>query len=286
MTIAVTAATGQLGQLVVSALLERGVPAAEVVAVGRNPEKLAPLAASGVQTRVADYAEPATLVAALAGVDRVLLISSPEVGQRLPQHLNVVAAAKEAGVSLLAYTSVVKADTSSLGLAADHLATERAIAESGLPYSFLRNGWYTENYTGQIATQVQHGAILGSTGDALVSPATRADFAEAAAAVLTSDEPADVYELGGRAVTMDDIAAAVTEVTGTQVVYTDLPADAYGKVLTDAGVPAPFVDMLVNAEQGAARGDLHVPADALEQLIGRPATSVTDAVRAAAATLN
>ncbi|MFC6154542.1 SDR family oxidoreductase [Nocardioides yefusunii] len=286
MRIAVTGATGQLGRLVVDALVEKhGFAASDVVVIGRNPQKLAELAPIGVQTHVAEYSDKEALVAAFHGVDRLLLISGSEVGQRIAQHTNVVEAAKEAGVGFIAYTSLANVENSMLSLAVEHRATEELILASGLAHTFLRNGWYTENYTGQLATQLEHGAILGATGDAKVSPATRQDFAEAAAAVLVAKEPAEVYELGGHAVTMPEIAAAVTDVTGTEVVYTDLSAEAYAQVLADSGVPAPFVDVLVSSEQGAAQGDLFVASDDLEQLIGRVPTSIHDAVRAAAAQL-
>lgn len=283
MTIAITAATGQLGRLVVDALIERGVPASDVVALGRNPEKLATLEPLGVQTRVADHSDPAALSAALHDVDRVLLISGNVPGARLEHHLNVVAAAKNADVDLIAYTSITNADLSGMKLAAEHVATEEAIVASGLAHSFLRNGWYLENYTDQLSTQLEHGAVLGSAGEGRVSAATRADFAAAAAAVLTSDAPEKVYELGGEAFTLDEYAAAVTEVTGTQVVYRDLPPEAYVEVLVGAGVPAPFADILADSDLGVARDALFVEPDALVTLIGRPATSVTEAVRAAQA---
>ncbi len=282
MTIAITGATGQLGRLVVDALLARGVEAADIVAVGRNPERLADLSDLGVDTRAADYGDPASLTAAFDGVDKALLISSSEVGNRVAGHLNVLAAAKAAEVDLLAYTSIANADSSGLGLAADHLATERAIGESGLRHSLLRNGWYIENYTAQLATQLEHGAVLSATGTGRVSAATRADFADAAAAVLLAESPAQTYELGGPAFSLDEYAATVSEVTGATVTHQALPAEAYGEALTSAGVPAPYVEMLVDSDLGLARGDLLVEGDDLATLIGRPATPLADAVRAVA----
>ncbi|WP_371814177.1 NmrA family NAD(P)-binding protein [Phycicoccus sp. HDW14] len=198
MTIVVTGATGQLGHLVVEALLRRGADPADVVATGRDLTKVADLAARGVRTVAADYADPESLRAAFEGADRVLLVSGSEVGQRLPQHTNVVAAAKAAGVGLLAYTSIANAETSGVQLAAEHVATEQVIRDSGLPWVFLRNSWYLENYTPQVPTYLEHGAVLGAAADGRISAATRADYADAAAAVLLDAEATGgtVHELG------------------------------------------------------------------------------------------
>lgn len=282
MTLVVTGATGHLGRLVVDSLLERGVPAADIVATGRDVSRLSDLEARGVQVRRADYTDRASLDAALAGADRVLLVSSSEVGQRAAQHQNVIDAASAAGVGLLAYTSISNADRSEMALAAEHLVTERAIAASGLPHTFLRNSWYTENYTGQLATYAEHGTVLGAAGDGQVSAATRADYAAAAAAALLLDEPKPVYELGGAAFTLGELAATVGDVLATTVSYTDVPAEELTKVLVGAGLPEPYAAVLADADLGLKRGDLFVPADDLETLLGRPATPLADAVRAAA----
>ncbi len=282
MTLVVTGATGHLGRLVVDSLLERGVPAADIVATGRDVSRLSDLEARGVQVRRADYTDRASLDAALAGADRVLLVSSSEVGQRAAQHQNVIDAASAAGVGLLAYTSISNADRSEMALAAEHLVTERAIAASGLPHTFLRNSWYTENYTGQLATYAEHGTVLGAAGDGQVSAATRADYAAAAAAGLLLAEPKPVYELGGAAFTLGELAATVGDVLATTVSYTDVPAEELTKVLVGAGLPEPYAAVLADADLGLKRGDLFVPADDLETLLGRPATPLADAVRAAA----
>jgi NAD(P)H dehydrogenase (quinone) len=281
MTIAVTGATGHLGRLSIEALLARDVPASEIVAIGRSADRLAALAPLGVQTRVADYTDPAALAAAFAGVDRVLLVSSSEVGQRLPQHLNAITAAQAAGVALLVYTSIANVTTGSMALASEHLATEQAITESGLAHVFLRNGWYIENYTDQLPVQLQHGTVLGAAGEGRVSAATRADYAAAAAAVLVAEEPREAYELGGAAFTLPEYAATVTEVSGTSVGYTDLPAADYAQALVGAGVPQPFAEILADSDLGLGRGDLYVDSGDLAALIGRPATPLADAVRAA-----
>lgn len=282
MSLVVTGATGQLGRLVVTSLLAKGVPADQVVALGRDEQRLAGLAALGVTTRRVDYADAAALAGALAGADRVLLISGSEVGQRLPQHQNVIAAAKAAGVGLLAYTSIANAATSGLALAAEHQATEEAIVASGLPHTFLRNSWYTENYTGQLATYAEHDTVLGAAGDGRVSAATRADLAEAAAAALLLDQPKEVYELGGEAFSLKELAATVGDVLGKDVTYTDLPADGLTEVLVGAGLPEPYAAILADADLGLGRGELYVDPTDLEELLGRPATSLADALRAAA----
>ena len=283
MNIVVTGATGHLGRLAVEALLRRGVPAAQITATGRRTETLADLEERGVTVRRADYTDPASLNAAFAGADRVLLVSSSEVGQRAQQHANAIDAAKEAGVELIAYTSIPKADTSSLLLAEEHRATEALIAESGIPYVLLRNSWYIENYTGQLPVYLEHG-IAGAAGEGRISAATRADFAEAAAAAVTEEGHAGAtYELGGQAFTMADLAKVVSNVTGKTVDYTDMPVEQYTEVLVGAGLPQPVAAVFADGDRGAAEGELFVdPAD-LEKLLGRPATSLTDAVAAAAA---
>lgn len=281
MSIVVTGATGQLGRLVVSALLEKGVPASDVVALGRDETRLSELADLGVTTRRVDYADASAVRDALAGADRVLLISGSEVGQRVAQHQSVIDAARDAGVSLLAYTSIANADTSGLALAEEHIATERAIVASGLPHTLLRNSWYLDNYTGQLPTYLEHGTILGSAGEGRVSAATRADLADAAAAAVLADQPKPVYELGGAAFTLGELAATVTEVTGRPVTYTDVPAEDLTEALVGAGLPEEYAAILADCDLGLARGELYVDTTDLEGLLGRPATSLADALRAA-----
>lgn len=279
-SLVITGATGQLGRLVVEALLDRGVPADQIIATGREVERLDDLAARGVVVRRADYDDRASLDAALAGADRVLLVSGPAVGSRVAQHQNVIDAARDAGVGLLAYTSIANADRAGFVISVEHKATEEAIAASGLPHVFLRNGWYLENYTDQLATYFKHG-VVGSAGDGRVSPATRADLAEATAAALLLDEPAEVYELGGPAFTLPELATTVSELSGTPVTYTDLPAADFTQVLVGAGVPEPFAGVLADADLVLSRGELYAdPAD-LEQLLGRPAISLAEALKTA-----
>jgi NAD(P)H dehydrogenase (quinone) len=282
--ITVTGATGKLGRFVVAALLERGVPADQIVAAVRNPAAAADLAKRGVQVRAADYERPDTLAEALAGTDRVLLISGSEVGKRLPQHQNVIAAAVAAGVDLIAYTSVLNADTTGMQLAGEHQATEASIRESGLPYVFLRNGWYTENYTENLAPALEHKAVLGSAEDGRIAAAPRSDYAEAAAAVLADDAPATnvAYELGGDdRFTMAEYAAEVSKQSGVVVGYQNLPADDYAKALVAAGLPEAYAAVLADSDRGIARGELDTESGDLRRLIGRPTTPLADVLKAA-----
>jgi NAD(P)H dehydrogenase (quinone) len=278
--ITVTGASGHLGRLVVTDLLARGVPATEIVAVVRTPEKVSDLAAQGVVVRAADYNKPDTLVSALAGTDKLLLISGSEIGQRVPQHTNVVDAAVAAGVPLIVYTSIAYADTGSGPLVAEHRATEEIIRGSGLPYVFLRNSWYVENYTEHLDTAFQFGAILGAAGEGRVSAATRADFAAAAAAVLTSDGPVNTaYELGGdTAFTLAELAAEVAGQSGTEIVYRDLPEEDYVQALLGAGLPEHYARALAGSDTALGRGELLVDNGQLRQLIGRPTTPLAEAV--------
>ncbi len=270
---AVTGASGQLGRLVIDALL-RTVAPSEVIALVRNPSKLADLAARGVVVRAFDYDAPATLVPALAGVDRLLLISSSEVGSREAQHGAVIAAAATAGVGYIAYTSILHADANPMNLAIEHRATEAAIAASGLPHAFLRNGWYTENYVMSVAPAIEHGALIGSAGDGRVSSASREDYADAAAAVLVDGSvETRIFELAGDdAYTLTDFAAAIGDISGRPVIYKDLPQDDYRGVLEGAGLPAPIADMLAESDAKAAQGSLFDDGRALSTLIGRPTT--------------
>ncbi|GAA4444730.1 SDR family oxidoreductase [Phytohabitans houttuyneae] len=288
MTVAVTAASGHLGRLTVHALLDRGVPAADIVAGARSPEKIADLAALGVRVREADYDRPDTLAGAFAGVDRLLLISASEVGIRVPQHTNAVNAAVAAGVSLVAYTSAPYADTTDLPIAPEHKATEEVIRASGVPFTFLRNCWYVENYTANLATALQHGAILGSAGDGKVSAAPRADFAAAAAAVLAGDGHANtVYELGGdQPFTLAELAAEVSRQSGRQVVYRDLPPAEYAGALVAAGLPDGYAQLLAASDVSLKEGRLLVETGDLGRLIGRPTTPLSESVAAGLAGLS
>jgi NAD(P)H dehydrogenase (quinone) len=285
MTLLVTGASGHLGRLVVEALLERGTPASDVVATARNPESLAELADRGVVVRRADYSDPASLDAAFAGIDRLLLVSGSEVGQRVVQHTNVIEAARGAGVRFVAYTSVTRADASDLALAVEHRATEERLAASGLPHALLRNSWYLENYTSQLSTVLEHGAVLGAAGSGRVSAATRADYADAAAVVLageTGSHEGAVYELGGdRAFTLGELAETVGRITGREITYRDLPVPDYTAALVAAGLPEGYAAVLADSDRGIAEGALFTDSGDLSRLVGRPTTSLEDALRAA-----
>jgi len=278
-TYAVTGATGHLGRLAVAELLARGVPATDVVALARTPEKAADL---GVPVRRADYSDPATLPAALAGVDVLLLVSGNEMGRRVAQHSAVIEAAKAAGVRRVAYTSIAAADRSANPLAPEHKATEEALQASGLPFTLLRANWYLENYTAQLPQYLAQGEVLGLDGTARIGAATRADMAGAIAAALLDDAAAGAtYELSGPAITLSELAATITDVTGTKVAYRDVTADELGAVLRGAGLDDATAGFVVGLEESVARGDLDVRGDDLERLLGRPATTLADALRAA-----
>ncbi len=286
MTIVVTGATGHLGRHVVESLLRRGASPDEVVATGRNTEHLAELAAQhGVRTAVADFADPASLRAAFDGADRVLLVSGNEMGQRVAQHTTVVQAAKGAGVELLAYTSIPHADSAQMALAAEHRETERVIRESGVPFTFLRNSWYLENYLPQIPTYLEHG-VVGAAGDGRVSGAARADYADAAAAALLDPASAGrIHELGGASFTLAELAATVADASRRPVSYTEVPPAQLTEILVGAGLPRPYAETLVSADLGIARGELEVTTGDLERLIGHTPTSLRAAVDASLATL-
>ena len=283
--IAVTGASGQLGWLAIQFLLSRH-PAARIVAIARDPAKIADLAEAGVQVRQGDYDRPDTLDAALAGVERLLLVSSSEIGKRAPQHQAVIDAAIRAGVGLVAYTSLLHADTSPLGLAVEHVQTEQALQASGLPHALLRNGWYAENYTAGIAGALQHGVVLGSAGDGRLSLAARADYAEAAAIIMASDatQAGKVYELAGdHAITLTDFAALVARKTGIPIAYQDLPQQDYRDALLSAGLPGFVADLLSDSDAGAAKGGLFDDSGTLGRLIGRATTPIEDVIASALA---
>lgn len=270
--IAVTGATGNLGNLVVRSLLKKGVPAGNIVAIVRNAEKAADLAAFGVEIREADYSLTETLPAAVAEIDKLLLVSASEPGKRAPQHRNVIDAAKAAGVKLLAYTGSLNSDTSTFPLADEHKQTEKMIRESGIPFVFLRNGWYIENYAAAADYAVKTGKLVGTAGDGLISAATRADLADAAAAVLTgSGFENTIHELGGDdAFTYSQLAGVLTEAAEVEVVYEDIPEAEFADLLEKAGVPSAFAEVLATSESGMRRGEMYTESGDLARLIGRP----------------
>lgn len=271
--IVVTGASGQLGRLVIHSLLKR-VPASQIVAAVRNPSRVADLAQLGVLVRQADYSQPDSLIGAFAGAQKVLLISSSEVGQRVAQHAAVIAAAKQAGVALLAYTSLLHADHSPLGLAAEHQQTEQLIRDSGLAHVILRNGWYTENYLAAIPAALAHGVLLGCAGEGRIASAARADYAEAAAVALTTPQRSGaLYELAGDAAyTLAQLAAEVAKASGKPVVYQEMSEADYRAALLGVGLPDGLASLLADSDRGASQGGLFDDSHQLSQLIARPTT--------------
>jgi NAD(P)H dehydrogenase (quinone) len=285
MSMVVTGATGKLGRLVVEALLQRGVPAELLIATGRRTQALADLAERGVVVRHADFDDEASLPEAFAGADKLLLVSGSEAGRRVRQHSIAINAAKAAGVRFIAYTSGVRANTSTLPLFQDHRATERMLAEAGIPHALLRNCWYLENYTGQLPVYLEHG-IVGAAGAGKASAAMRAEYAEAAAAVLAGEGHAGaVYELGGEPFTMAELAEVISAATGRTVTYTDLPVEKYQAVLVGTGLPEAMAAMVADSDRAVAAGELLVEGDDLERLLGRAPTPLAAAVAAAVADL-
>jgi len=276
MKIGVTGATGQLGRIVVEQLKKR-VSAESIVALVRNPQKAAEL---GIETREFDYAKPENLATSLQGIDKLLLISGNELGQRATQHANVINAAKQAGVKWIVYTSLLHAETSSLNLAPEHLATEAALKASGIQYTILRNGWYTENYTGSVQGAIAAGAFIGSAGDGKISSAARADFAEAAAVVLSGEgHQGKVYELAGdESYTLKDLAAEIACQTKKNIPYNNLPEAEYANILKSVGVPEGFAGAIASWDVSASKGDLFDNGHLLSKLIGRPTTPLAKVV--------
>ncbi|HDY1745917.1 TPA: NAD(P)H:quinone oxidoreductase [Escherichia coli] len=277
--IAITGATGQLGHYVIESLMKT-VPASQIVAIVRNPAKAQALAAQGITVRQADYGDEAALTSALQGVEKLLLISSSEVGQRAPQHRNVINAAKAAGVKFIAYTSLLHADTSPLGLADEHIETDKMLADSGIVYTLLRNGWYTENYLASSPAALEHGVFIGAAGDGKIASATRADYAAAAARVISeAGHEGKVYELAGdSAWTLTQLAAELTKQSGKSVTYQNLSEADFAAALKSVGLPDGLADMLADSDVGASKGGLFDNSKTLSKLIGRPTTTLAESV--------
>lgn len=277
MSIAITGANGQLGQIVIEKLKARVSPD-QIIALVRSPEKAVQL---GVTVRAFDYAAADALAPALAGVETLLLISSSEIGSRTEQHRNVIAAAKQAGVSRIVYTSLLHAETSAItALSEEHVATEAALKDSGLAYTLLRNGWYSENYAGSIPAAIAGGAFIGSAGEGRISLATREDYAEAAAVVLSSaGHEGKTYELAGDdAITLSDLAAEISRQTGKTIPYVDMPPADYVAALVGFGIPEGFAHAIVGGDIGASQGALFDDSHTLSRLIGRPTTPLAAVV--------
>ncbi|CAM3375885.1 SDR family oxidoreductase [Zobellia roscoffensis] len=276
MKIAITGATGQLGRLVINKLKGRTAKA-NIVALARTPEKANDL---GVEVRAFDYGNSEQMVQSLTGIDKLLLISGSELGQRIKQHTNIIGAAKKAGVKSIVYTSLLKIESSTLVLVPEHLGTEKVLAESGIPFTLLRNGWYTENYTGSIQDAIKMGAVYGSSGDGKISSASREDFAEAAAIVLTSiNQEGKIYELAGdESFTMSDYAKEISKQTGKDISYVNLPEKDYAHALEDAGVPSPIAGFLASSHISTEKGDLFDDNHQLSKLLGRPTTPLSKTI--------
>lgn len=284
MPIVVTGATGQLGRLTVEALLRRGIPAADIIATGRDIAGIKDLADRGITVRRADFADTDGLAEAFAGAERLLLISaSVPVGERVANHRRVIDAAASAGVSLVAYTSTTHADTATTVIGATHSETEAYLQDRGIPSVLLRNGWYLENYTSQLRQILQNGAVVGAAGEGRISAASRADYAEAAAVVLTAEgHTGAVYELGGdESFTLTELAAAISAAAGKQVTYADLPVADFAQVLASAGLPAELAEVLADADRGMNRGEMYTDSGDLRRLIGRPPVTLAEALAAA-----
>lgn len=280
-TYAIAGASGQLGHLALDALLAK-VPAANVVALARDPAKLADYAARGVDVRAADYDAPETLAPALAGVDRLLLISGSALGQRPRQHQAVIDAAKEAGVGYIAYTSILHADRSPIKLGEEHRATEAALAASGLAYDLLRNGWYNENYVMAVAAQAEAGVITGAQGNGKINSASRKDLAEGAAAVLVNGKGGDIYELAGdHGWTLSEFAAELSRQTGKPVTYVNMGEEEYVQSLVENGFPEYVARVIANSAYSTSLGALEDDSGTLGRLIGRPTTPIAETIAAA-----
>jgi len=279
----ITGATGHLGRLVVEQLLAAGVPADDIIATGRATDKIKDLADQGVQVRAVEFGDPTAVRAAVADADRVLLVSGMDPGGRVAQHRNVIDAAREAGTSLVAYTSIVNAGTTTIRLAADHQATEQLLRDSGVPYVLLRNSWYHENYTDRLPAFLAQGAIPGSAGEGRIGAAGRADYAAAAVRVLTTDGHAgQAYELGSdEPFTLAQLAAEISAQSGKEVRYVDLPEAEYAKALKEHGVPELMADMIAETDAAAAHDTLYTASGDLNALAARPATTLSEAVSAA-----
>ena len=282
MKIAITGATGQLGNLVIEQLLQL-TAAQNIVALVRKIDKAEHFKVQGIEPREFDYDRPETLVPALLGIDKLLLISANEIGRRTPQHQAVIDAAKVASVPYLAYTSLLRADTSPLGLAQEHRETEKLIQDSGITYTFLRNNWYSENYLAGVAHTIEIGTLFGAAQDGRISSASRIDYAEAAAKVLTSTGHENkTYELAGsESFSLSDLATFIGQAVNKDIIYQNLSAEEYTQGLTQAGLPAGLVDVIVDADIQTIQGAMYSASKDLEQLIGHKTTSIQDAIKAA-----
>jgi len=281
--IAITGANGQLGRLVITSLLEK-TDAANIIALVRNPDSAAELKTLGIEVRQADYNKPETLINAFEGVDKLLLISGSEVGSRVQQHQAVIDAVKDKGLTLFAYTSILKADASPMILAQEHKVTEQAIKDAGLPAVILRNGWYSENYTQSIGGVLAGGTVAGAAEQGKLHTAARKDYAEAAAIVLTSElsHVGNVYELAGdEGFTLGQYAAEISRQSGKHIQFQSMAGGDFANLLVQIGLPEGFAGVLADAEIQAASGWLADDSKTLSELIGRDTTPLAESITAA-----
>ena len=268
-TILVTGANGHLGRLVIDTLLDKG---ATVIAASRDPSKLADLTARGVETRHADFDDRASLEAAFAGVDRVLIISTDSLGsgQRLQQHLAAVAAAQAAGVGHIVYTSMPNPEGSAVTFAGDHLGTENAVKATGIPYTILRNAWYQENLFMSLPSALASGQWYSANGDGKIGHVARADCARAAAAVLFDPPVNQTLTLTGpQTFTTAEVADLVSEVTGKPIQVIGVSDEQLAGGLKHAGLPDALIPMLVSFDTNTRQGGFDIVTDAVEKLTGR-----------------
>lgn len=277
-TYGVTGASGQLGRFVLDELMQK-VSASDIVAFGRDVSKLEPYKAKGVQVRAMDYDKPDELVAALEGVDRLLLISGSALGQRPRQHGNVIEAAKKAGVSYIAYTSILDAENTPIKLGAEHRATEQALKESGINHDLCRMGWYSENYVGSLKPQIEAGVITGAQGQGRISSASRADLAAGCAEVLVNGKGGEKYDLAGdESWTMEEFAAEVSRQAAKEVRYQNMSEEDYAKSLVGIGLPDAIATVVANSAHSTSKNALHNDSRTLSKLTGRPTTPISDTI--------
>jgi len=275
MKYAITGASGQLGRLTADELLER-VPASDVVLITRRPESLAEYAARGVEVRAGDFTDPATLPAALAGIDRLLLVSTDAAGTRLPGQVAAVQAAAQAGVRRIAYTSITRPEPANpAAVVADHAGTEQALRDSGTHWTMLRNAIYADMQVPVLQQAAATGQLVTNVGGGQYAYVTRADCAAAAAAALVSDDADDtIFDITGPdSLSSNDLAALAGKLGSTDVAVVDVDDAAYVAGLVEhAGLPEPVAQLLASFHQAARLGYFEAVSDDFTKLTGRPAT--------------
>ncbi|KMS61380.1 NAD(P)H-binding protein [Sphingobium baderi] len=270
--IAVTGASGQLGQKVLEHLLSAG--ASHVIAVTRNPDALAAWQARGIHVRHGDFNDPASLDVAFSGVERMVMIATDEMatpGLRIAQHGNAVAAAQRVGVGFVAYTSMINPGPDSpVSFLPDHYATETLIGDSGIAHGILRHGWYLDNLLATLPAVLASGTWLTSAGDGRASYIARDDAARAAAALLLADRPAEgMLEIVGSPMAVTEMVEIVSRVFDQSIQLLPLSDKAFVEALSAAGVPAPFAALAASVDSNTRLGRADVQSDAFEHLTGQ-----------------